>query len=355
MEYGAKPRFQYKIDDHLGDQMVFFEDRDHDGIIKTESDTSFPDSIEVFNRYLYYPFGLNFEGIWNFGDDEIGLESDYQYNEKELDKEAGTGWSFYGFRMYDSKIGRFTGVDPIADEFVWVNTYNYAENSPIANIDLWGLQAITVHGTASDNTTFTHHPDALERLRILSGNSTINNDFNWPEGTNGLSNDEDDRLVAAQALAAHVLNVYEESPEETITLIGHSHGGNVAIQAIDIIRAELNDRECEDDCSANPTINLITIATPAYIGENDRENPLNTTVENHIHFFSSNDAIQTTGANTFGGKDAVRQYNGTTNNIEVVDYETKTSWLRGTYRDYFKGSIDSHSPQYYHPEVLRRN
>lgn len=46
----------------------------------------------------------------------------------------------YGYRYYDPAIGRFTGVDPIADKFPHVSTYNYAENEPIANIDLHGLQ-----------------------------------------------------------------------------------------------------------------------------------------------------------------------------------------------------------------------
>jgi hypothetical protein len=36
-------------------------------------------------------------------------------------------------------------LDPKADDFPWVNPYNYAENSPIANVDLWGLQAESVH------------------------------------------------------------------------------------------------------------------------------------------------------------------------------------------------------------------
>jgi hypothetical protein len=33
-------------------------------------------------------------------------------------------------------------VDPISDEFAFVSVYNYAENSPIGNIDLWGLQKL---------------------------------------------------------------------------------------------------------------------------------------------------------------------------------------------------------------------
>jgi uncharacterized protein RhaS with RHS repeats len=55
----------------------------------------------------------------------------------------------YGFRWYDAAIGRFTGVDPIADEFAWVNTYNYAENEPVANIDLHGLQKWPATGGAN--------------------------------------------------------------------------------------------------------------------------------------------------------------------------------------------------------------
>ena len=31
-------------------------------------------------------------------------------------------------------------MDPIAEQFAFVSVYNYAENEPISNIDLWGLQ-----------------------------------------------------------------------------------------------------------------------------------------------------------------------------------------------------------------------
>jgi RHS repeat-associated protein len=66
----------------------------------------------------------------------------YLYNNKELQNELGLGWYDYGFRYYDAQIGRFTGIDPIAEDFYYVTPYNYAENEPIAHIDLWGLQKL---------------------------------------------------------------------------------------------------------------------------------------------------------------------------------------------------------------------
>ncbi len=78
----------------------------------------------------------------------------YLYNGKELQKDFGLDWyclsriyfGNYGARFYDAQLGRFTGIDAPADTFVWVTPYNYAENSPIANVDLWGLQAVPFQG-----------------------------------------------------------------------------------------------------------------------------------------------------------------------------------------------------------------
>jgi RHS repeat-associated protein len=69
-------------------------------------------------------------------------ENKYQYNGKELNEELGLDWLDYGARWYDAAVGRFTGIDPIADQFPHVSPFNYAEDEPIANIDLHGLQRV---------------------------------------------------------------------------------------------------------------------------------------------------------------------------------------------------------------------
>jgi len=66
----------------------------------------------------------------------------YRYNNKELNEDFGLDWYAYGARYYDPVLARFTGVDPISDQFPHVSTFNYAENEPIRNIDLHGLQAL---------------------------------------------------------------------------------------------------------------------------------------------------------------------------------------------------------------------
>jgi len=69
-------------------------------------------------------------------------ENKYLYNGKELNTDWDINLYEYGARWYDPAIGRFTGVDPIADQFPHLSVYNYASNDPIKNVDLHGLQGV---------------------------------------------------------------------------------------------------------------------------------------------------------------------------------------------------------------------
>jgi RHS repeat-associated protein len=99
---------------------------------------------------------MGMEGSWS----EVvpDVDQNYLYNGKERDSDLGLNWDHYGFRMYDASIGRFTGVDPIADQYAHASTYNYAENEPVGSIDLWGLQRLPInlkdHAKKIINNTF---------------------------------------------------------------------------------------------------------------------------------------------------------------------------------------------------------
>jgi len=58
------------------------------------------------------------------------------------ERDKASGYDYRGARFYDSDLGRFVSVDPLAEDFVYLTTYQYASNDPIANIDLDGLEGM---------------------------------------------------------------------------------------------------------------------------------------------------------------------------------------------------------------------
>jgi len=70
---------------------------------------------------------------------QSGTENRYRYNGKELHQEFNLGLYDYGARMYDPSIGRWNGVDLLAELYDGWSPYNYALNSPINYIDVYGL------------------------------------------------------------------------------------------------------------------------------------------------------------------------------------------------------------------------
>ena len=50
-----------------------------------------------------------------------------------------TGWIYAGARYYMPALGRWTSVDPMADEFPAWNPYNYVLNNPLVLVDPTGM------------------------------------------------------------------------------------------------------------------------------------------------------------------------------------------------------------------------
>ncbi len=71
-----------------------------------------------------------------------GTQFRYGFNGKENDNEVkGTGnQQDYGMRIYDTRLGKFLSVDPLIDKYPELTPYQFANNSPIANIDLDGAE-----------------------------------------------------------------------------------------------------------------------------------------------------------------------------------------------------------------------
>jgi RHS repeat-associated protein len=82
---------------------------------------------------LFYPFSMQMPGrTYNSGNYRYG------FNGKENDNE--TGYQNYGMREYDPATARFISVDPLTKKYPELTPYQFASNSPIAGIDLDGLE-----------------------------------------------------------------------------------------------------------------------------------------------------------------------------------------------------------------------
>jgi RHS repeat-associated protein len=90
------------------------------------------DSLNVVKEaYDYDPWGVLMPGR------TLGSGTKEGFTGKERDAE--TGLDYFGFRYYMAAIGRWTTVDPPADEFPEWSPYNYVENNPINFWDPFGL------------------------------------------------------------------------------------------------------------------------------------------------------------------------------------------------------------------------
>ncbi|MFP8895981.1 RHS repeat-associated core domain-containing protein [Chryseobacterium sp. EZn1] len=79
----------------------------------------------------YYPFGLNHISA-SFSTSGFGSFYSYKYNGKELQE---TGLFDYGWRQYMPDLGRWNGIDQLAESYLSTSPYAYVANNPISNTD----------------------------------------------------------------------------------------------------------------------------------------------------------------------------------------------------------------------------
>ena len=230
----------------------------------------------------YYPFGLIMTGIsskaLNFGNPDNKIK----FQKQELQNNEfsnGSGLEMYQFkyRMYDLQIGRFWQIDPLADKYDYNSPYAFSENKVTTHVELEGLEAFFIHGTTSSSKRWKENPNTIPTLLKLTNNKYYNSGFNWKAP---LLNNEKSRGKTSEQLANYVLNHRVDGEE--MTLVGHSHGGNVAIQASKLIYDKTGEK-----------VNLITIETPAYNKASDKENPETQKlyINDHIALWNKRDVV----------------------------------------------------------------
>jgi RHS repeat-associated protein len=206
----------------------------------------------------------------------------YLFNAKERDEE--TGLYYYGSRYLDPETAVWYGVDPLAMKYPDMSGYVYCMGNPIKYIDPDGRQVIGVHGTWSNSSTWVSQSNILDATYRAFGDKNHSDfNFNWSGG-----NYASMRTTAAKELVSYIRNTRAEnnlSKDEPITLVGHSHGGNVNIEAINMM-VEMEEFQ-------GVTINLLTINTPVR-SDYQLSDKAQSSV-NHINVYDTKDPVQSKG------------------------------------------------------------
>ncbi|WMJ72528.1 PKD domain-containing protein [Cytophagaceae bacterium ABcell3] len=172
----------YELADHLGNVQVVINDMRMMVEVQTASGNAvWEDRVAIVSSNEYYPFGMMMST-------RSYSSSSYRYgfNGQEKDDEiSGSGNScVFTFRVHDARLGRFLSVDPLSSTYPWNSPYSFAESSPIAFIDLEGLERyyapngdhLGTYGTSTEIRV-------VKQDYVEAASDMLRNPQNYTEGT----------------------------------------------------------------------------------------------------------------------------------------------------------------------------
>ena len=179
--------------------------------------------------------------------------------------------------------GAFYQHDQLAEKYYSFSLYHYSACNPLKFADVDGRKLFAVHGTRSTPETWSNRTQLNNFATKQFGDTDFDYNFKWSGGNYAKM-----RTQAAKELVSHITKKMEGIPNtEPITIVGHSHGGNVGIEAYNMMvkMPEFEDRQ----------LNLVTINTPVR-GDYQLSNEAQQRV-NHINVYDSKDPVQVLGGN----------------------------------------------------------
>jgi RHS repeat-associated protein len=96
---------------------------------------------QVLEEDHYYPFGL----MLSTTTANPAEQNNIKFQTQRLESDLGLNWYDYKYRMHDMQIGRFTTIDPLAEQFPNNSLYAFSQNMVTKHIELEGLEAIDVN------------------------------------------------------------------------------------------------------------------------------------------------------------------------------------------------------------------
>ena len=131
----------------------------------TQSNVYFDDfqirvTTAVEDMTNYYPFGLTYNSFKRTS----SVTNRIKFQGQEHITELNLSWDSFKWRNHQPEIGRFFGIDPLAEKYIYNSPYAFSENKVIRHRELEGLESV-------DAVTFySEASDALERAAVGVGN-----------------------------------------------------------------------------------------------------------------------------------------------------------------------------------------
>jgi len=118
---GSIPKYMYYLTDHLGNVRVV---ADSEG------------NIAQVNHY--YPYGDRFSDNRHALSSSSTSNNDHLFGGKELD--SSSGLHDFEARYNNTRFGRFTTMDPMAEKYYGISPYSYCADNPINRMDPTGRE-----------------------------------------------------------------------------------------------------------------------------------------------------------------------------------------------------------------------
>jgi RHS repeat-associated protein len=245
----SPPGWQYTVSDHLGSPRAVFNQ-----------------SGQLVETHKHWPYG----------EDASATPPAQRLSFCLMERDAEATRYYDHARTHDYTLGRFLSPDSVGgrpeNPQSW-NRYAYTLGNPLKHVDPDGLLTIVVHGTwANGKSDFLPGGRFYEHVVSTAPDRAFAS-FQWSGGDSHAA-----RIQAAKDLAAFVKG-YKFAEGEPLNIIAHSHGGNVAIMAINLGLGHDVD-------------NFVTLGTPSRTGYR-LARPGD--VANWVNLFNSHDGIQKRG------------------------------------------------------------
>lgn len=226
---------------------------------------------QVIDSRKYWPYGAGVPG-------NAGTLQKLRFCAMERDSENGHYYDHA--RIHDAGIRRFTSVDTVggsAESPQSWNRYAYVLGNPLKHVDPDGKLTIVVPGTFARGNADFRPGGVFFQAVAQSVHDRAVTSLQWSGGDS-----HRERLEGAKALVQYIKD-YKFAPGEKLNIIAHSHGGNLAIAAINL-------------GLGRPVDNLVTLGTPSRDGYR-LEEPSD--VRNWVNVFNSYDQVQIRGGGDF--------------------------------------------------------